>query len=134
MLGQSVGEIRGQAIGRRIIEEEGQGPGMEVTDEGSGTLLGVNVRQTVTYVGHMRPDGHLAGEGTGLVMTADGEGGMFRGRGVGKLTASGAVSWRGLLLYEMGSGKLAALNGMAVLFEYEIDETGKSVGTFYEWK
>jgi hypothetical protein len=134
MLGQTVGEVRGDTVGRRIVEDEGQGPGMEVTDSGSGTLLGVNVTQTVTYVGHMRPDGSLAGEGTGLVMTPDGEGGTFRGRGVGKFTGPGAVSWRGLLLYEMGSGKLAGLNGMAVMFEYEVDSAGKSVGTFYEWK
>jgi hypothetical protein len=115
MLGQTLGETRGDTIGRRIVEDEGQGTGMEVTDTASGTLLGVNVTQTVTYVGHMRPDGSLLGEGTGIVMTAEGEGGTLRGRGVGKFTAPGAVSWRGLLLYEMGSGKLAGLNGMAVL-------------------
>jgi hypothetical protein len=134
MLGDKVGEAQGQILGRRIIQDNGGGTAMEVTDAGSGTLLGVNMQQTVTYVARMHPEGHLDGEGTGIVMTAEGEGGTLRGRGVGKFTGPGAVSWRGLLLYETGSGKLSGLNGMAVMFEYEVDAAGKSVGKFYEWK
>jgi len=45
-----------------------------------------------------------------------------------------AVSWRGTLLYETSSQKLARLNGIAVPFEYEVDESGKSEGRLYEWK
>jgi hypothetical protein len=134
VLGDKVGESRGETIGRRIIEKDGGQTVMEVTDTASGTLLGVNINQTVTYEARMHPDGHLRGEGTGIVMTADGEGGTLSGRGVGKFTAPGAVSWRGLLLYDISSGKLEGLNGMAVMFEYEVDAGGKSVGTFYEWK
>jgi len=134
MLGDLVGEIRGQGIGTRVLPDEGRGPRMEVTDQGSGELYGVSVNQTVTYVGVQRPDGTIAGEGSGITMTADGEGATFRGYGVGKFVRPGAVSWRGTLLYETSSQKLARLNGIAVLFEYEIDESGKSEGRLYEWK
>ena len=134
MLGDKVGETQGQTIGRRIIQDDAGATVMEVTDTASGTLLGVNTNQTVTYEARMHQDGHLRGEGTGIVMTTDGEGGTLSGRGVGKFTGPGAVSWRGLLLYDISSGKLEGLNGMAVMFEYEVDAGGKSVGTFYEWK
>jgi hypothetical protein len=134
MLGDMVGEVRGQNISTRILADEGQGPRMEVTDQGVGTLYGVSVNQTVTYVGTMRPNGTIAGEGCGVTMTPGGGTATFRGAGVGRFTRPGVVSWRGTLLYETASDELARLNGIAVLFEYEIDESGKSEGRLYEWK
>lgn len=67
-------------------------------------------------------------------MTANGGSATFRGVGVGHFTRPGAVSWVGSLFYESASEELARLNGIAVLFEYEIDESGKSEGKLYEWK
>ena len=134
MLGEMAGEVRGQQGGMRVLADEGHGPRMEVTDQGMGTLFGVGVSQTVTYVGTMRPNGTVAGEGTGVAMTANGGAATFRGVGVGRFVGQGAMSWRGSLFYETASEELARLNGIAVLFEYEIDETGKSVGRLYEWK
>lgn len=133
MLGEMVGEVRGQGIGTRILADEGQGPRMEVTDQAVGTLCGVSINQTVTYVGTMRPNGTIAGEGYGVTMTPSGGTATFRGAGVGRFIRPGVVSWRGVLLYETDSEALARLNGIAVLFEYEIDETGKSEGRLYEW-
>jgi hypothetical protein len=134
MLGENVGEIRGQTIGTRILPDEGQGPRMEVTDRGVGMLCGVHVNTTVTYVGTMRPNGTIAGTGTGTVMTEDGEMATYRGAGVGTFARGGVMSWRGALFYETASTKLARLNGIAVVFEYEIDDSGKSEGHFHEWK
>ena len=134
MLGDTVGEVRGQAISTRILSDEGQGPRMEITDQSAGELYGVSINQTVTYVGVLRPNGTISGEGIGITMTADGESATFRGYGVGTFVRPGAVSWRGTLLYETSSQKLARLNGIAVLFEYEVDESGKSEGLLYEWK
>ena len=134
MLGDQIGEIRGQAISTRVLADIGTGPRMETTDQGVGTLLGVQINTTVTYVGTLRPNGTIAGEGTGVVMTEDGEAATYRGAGVGTFVRPGVTSWRGCLLYETTSQKLASLNGIAVLFEYEIDESGKSEGRFFEWK
>lgn len=134
MLGELVGEVRGQSISTRILPDEGQGPRMEVTDHGIGELFGVHVDQTITYVGTLRPNGTIAGEGRGVVMTTNGGSGTYHGVGVGRFTRPGAVSWRGSLFYESASDELARLNGIAVLFEYEIDESGKSEGRLYEWK
>lgn len=134
MLGDIIGEVRGQGTGTRVLPDEGQGPRLEVTDQGVGTLCGVSINQTVTYVGTMRPNGTISGDGTGMTMTANGGGASLRGVGVGRFTRPGVTSWRGALFYETDSEELARLNGIAVLFEYEIDESGKSEGTFYEWK
>jgi hypothetical protein len=134
MLGNDVGEIRGQTIGTRILPDEGQGVRMEVTDRGVGMLCGVHVNATVTYTGIMRPNGTVAGSGTGTVLTENGEMAIYRGAGVGRMSRPGVMSWRGSLFFETTAPKLASLNGIAVLFEYEIDDSGKSEGRFFEWK
>jgi hypothetical protein len=134
MLGEQLGDVRGQSISTRILPDIGQGPRMEITDQSTGMLCGVHVTSTVTYIGTLRPNGTIAGDGTGVVMTEDGESATFRGAGVGTFSRPGATRWRGCLLYETNSMKLSRLNGIATLFEYEVDEGGKSEGHFYEWK
>lgn len=134
MLGDNIGEVRGQAIGTRILDDQGQGQRMEVTDRAVGMLCGVHITSTVTYTGTMRPNGTVAGSGTGAVVTDDGEMATFRGAGVGRFTRPGVTTWRGSLFFETESTKLSRVNGIAVLFEYEVDESGKSEGHYYEWK
>ena len=134
MLGEQIGDLRGQSIGPRILPDEGKGPRMEVTDQQVGTLCDVSVTATVTYVGTMRPNGTIAGQGTGIVMTADGGNATFRGTGVGRFVRPGVTSWRGALFYEAATPELTRLNEIAVVFEYEVDESGKSEGHLFEWK
>lgn len=134
MLGEQIGEARGQAISTRVLPDQGQGPRMEVTDQQVGTLYGIDVNITVTYVGTMRPNGTMSGEGTGLVMTADGGSATFRGFGVGTFTKPGVTSWRGAQFYETQTPELDRLNGIAAVFEYEVDENSKSEGRIFEWK
>jgi hypothetical protein len=134
MLGKTVGDIRGQVVGTRVLGDIGTGPRMETTDHGIGTLYGVQVTQTVTYVGTLRPNGTIAGEATGVVMSEKGDGGTFRGQGVGTFVRPGVTQWRGSLCYETAGTDLAGLNGIAVLFEYTVDESGKTEGHLYEWK
>lgn len=133
MLGEQIGEVRGQAVSTRVLPDEGHGPRMEITDQQTGTLCGENVTLTVTYVGTLRPNGTISGRGEGIVMTTTGEGATFRGIGAGRFTRPGATSWRGALCYESSGPALSRLNGIAVVFEYEVDESGKSEGKLYEW-
>ncbi len=59
----------------------------------------------------------------------------WTGQGVGKFTGRGsAVSFRGAVYYQTTSAKLAHLNNIAVVFEYETDENGNTHGKFWEWK
>ena len=68
-------------------------------------------------------------------MTKDGERVTWTGQGVGSFTGRGsAVSWRGSLYYQTSSQKLARLNSVAAVFEYEVDENGNSSSKVWEWK
>ena len=134
MLGEQIGDVRGQAISTRILPDIGTGPRMETTDQGVGSLCGITCTSTVTYVGTLRPNGTIAGEGTGIVMGENGEMGTYRGSGVGTFVRPGVTQWRGCLLFECPTPGLSRLNGIAVAFEYTIDEGGKSEGHFWEWK
>ena len=135
MLGEQIGEVTGQITGMRVLPDEGHGAKVEVSFQQSGTLLGVHVNDMGTYVSVTRPDGTLFGNGQGVTMTEDGEMATWRGQGVGRFTGrGGAVSYRGAVYFQTTSERLARLNSMAVVFEYETDESGKTTAKDYEWK
>jgi hypothetical protein len=134
MLGAKVGEVRGQTISTRVLGDEGTGPRLETTDQAIGTLCGIQITQTVTYVGTLRANGTIRGVGTGVVMGEKGEMATFEAIGVGTFVRPGVTSWRGTCLYETASESFASLNGIATMFEYTVDESGKSEGHLFEWK
>jgi hypothetical protein len=57
----------------------------------------------------------------------------FTGTGVARFTGPGQLTWRGALFYETTSDELSSLNGIAVLFEYQVADS-KSEGRLFEWK
>ncbi len=135
MLGEQIGEVTGQITGMRVLPDEGAGAKVEVSFQSSGTPLGVRASDMGTYVSAPRPDGTLFGDGRGVIMTEDGEMVAWRGQGVGPFTGHGmAVSWRGAIYYQTPSERLAALNGIAGVFEYETEESGKVAAKLHEWK
>ena len=134
MLGEQVGHEVGQVSGLRVLPGE-DGPRVEVSFQASGTLLGIHENNMGTYVSVTRPDGTLFGEGQGIAMTDEGETVTWQGNGVGRFTGHGtAVSWRGAIYYRTTSERLARLNGIAGVFEYETDQSGKSEAKSFEWK
>lgn len=135
MLGEQIGEETGQITGMRVLPDDGAGPRVEVSFQANGTLLGIHVSDMGTYESVARPDGTLFGDGQGVIMGENGEMVSWRGQGVGKFTGHGtAVSWRGAVYFQTTSEALARLNGVAGIFEYETDESGKSEDKTYEWK
>ena len=48
--------------------------------------------------------------------------------------AAGAVAFRGPIYYASQSPVLAALNGLAVVYEWNVDENGKATFKGWEWK
>jgi hypothetical protein len=134
MLGDKIGDLRGQNISTRVLPDEGHGPRMEITDQETGTMYGVQVTSTVTYIGTMRPNGTISGDAVGITMGENGEAATFRGSGVGTFIRPGVTTWRGTLFFETESKKLSKLNGIAALFEYTTDESGKTEGHLFEWK
>ena len=82
----------------------------------------------------VRVDGTIYGEGEGASITADGEMLAWKGSALGKLKQGGAVSYRGIVYYRTTSEKLARLNTIAGVFEYEADGKGDTHLKVYEWK
>jgi hypothetical protein len=136
MLGEKLYELTCKITGRRVLP--GTGPGdikVEVSFQGTGRILGIDTVETGTYEATMKAPGVLFGQGQGLSMTKDGEPVTWHGSGIGKPTGKGtAVNWRGAIFYSTQSQKLARLNGVAAVFEWDVDEQGNAKGTTFEWK
>jgi hypothetical protein len=132
VLGDLLSETTGKRIVRRVVSTEPMK--VEVSFEDSGQILGVNATGFGTYSSVVRPDGSIYGEGQGATMTQDGEMFAWKGSGLGKFKENGAVSYRGILYYQTTSQKLARLNTVAGVFEFEVDEKGSTHSKAWEWK
>ena len=137
MLGEKLGELQGQVTGQRHLPHVDGQPKTEVSFTTTGTLRGVAVTHAGTYWMVIRADGSLYGEcpWQGIIMTQDGAIGTWGGAGVGKFTnPQGAVSFRGAIYFQIRSGDLTALNQVACIYEWNVDENGKATGVLWEWK
>lgn len=133
MLGELIGEERGKRGLRRLVDVDGSVK-VEVSFEADGKVLGMEEHSIVTYCAGIRPDGSLYGEGRGHVATRDGDTATWVGAGVGKFGEGGAVSYRGAIYYYSSSPKLARLNTVAAVFEFEVDASGNTHSKTWEWK
>ena len=134
MLGEKIGEETGKVTVQRALASAGGGPRMETTFQASGSILGVGHKTTGTYTSEMRPDGTLYGEGQGIVMNSEGGGATWVGSGVGTIKKDGSVSYRGAIYYQTSAAKWTRLNGVAAVFEYDVDPQGNARSQMWEWK
>lgn len=134
LLGDRIAEFSGQISSQRVLPSDGSSPIMETTVQDAGTVLGVAAQQIITYTSTVRADGSIAGEGQGVLTTAEGDMAAVTAAGVGTLGQGGAVEWVGSLYYFSSAEKLARLNGVVSVFEYAIDGQGNTKGEFWEWK
>ena len=54
--------------------------------------------------------------------------------GAGKFKQGGAIGYRGVVYYQTASQKFARLNGIAAVFEYDVDGQGNTSSKIWEWK
>jgi hypothetical protein len=134
MLGDKLGNVAGKVTARRVLAAGPSATRLESTQSGTGMLLGVDFRDVSTYESELRPDGTLLGSGHGIYMGKGGEMATWIGHGVGTLTKSGGVSFRGAIYLYSTSATWQRLNPVATLFEYEVDADDNYKGTFTEWK
>jgi hypothetical protein len=88
-LGDQIGEASGKVTGNRVITPmvgTQQQARIEVSFQGSGTLLGQEITDIGTYWQTLKPGGTLYGEGDVLYITGDGQSAHWRGFGVGRPT------------------------------------------------
>src|SRR5262245_7963061 len=134
MQGEKFGEKKGKVTGMRGLPGQ-QAPAVEVSYMGHGKLFGVDVTEMGTYISRMQAPGVLFGEGQGVAMTKDGETIAWKGMGVGKPTGKGtAASYRYSISYQTTAPKLAKLNSLLGIGEWEVDENGNCKGITWEWK
>jgi hypothetical protein len=132
MLGELIYQGSGKRIVRRVVSSDPVK--VEVTFEGGGKILGVDAMEIGTYNSQIRHDGTIYGEGAGVVMTPTGDSITWKGAGVGIFKERGAVSYRGAIYYYTVSPKLARLNSVAGVFEFDSDENGNTQSKVWEWK
>ena len=133
MLAGLLGGEEGQITSTRVLPGSGLGPEMEVSFRANGVVLGVQTTNIGTYVASARPDGSLFAEGQGIVTTPDGEIATWKGQGVGRRSGA-ATAWRGAIYYQTACERLMALNGMAVVFEFDVDQQGGTEAKIWEWR
>jgi len=133
MLGELISESHGKRTARGVLSTSPTFK-VEVSFEADGKLLGMGAHTIATYWSEGRPDGSLYGEGQAVVITQDGETATWKGQGVGKFLDGGAVSYRGAVYYSTASPKLARLNTVATVFEFEVDANGNTREKSWEWK
>ena len=94
----------------------------------------INIQGMVTYESELRPDGTIFGQGNGIYMGAGGQVATWVGSGVGIISEGGSVSFRGAIYLYSNSEGWQRLNGVASVFEYEVDADDNYKGELWEWK
>ena len=134
MLGEKIGGTSGKVTSQSVLPNPGGGPKMETSFQASGSILGVDVKETGTYRTVVRPDGTLYGEGQGVMILRDGKMATWTGHGVGTMKKDGTASYRGAVYYQTMPPRWSRLNKVAVVFEYAVDAEGNTRSEFWEWK
>lgn len=130
-LGEQIFDEQGKMTGTRVLP----GSKIEVSFQGSGKILGVEQTDMGTYESVMRPDGVIYGEGQGVVMTKNGEMISWTATGIGKPTGTPpAASYRYSCTFQTSSQKLARLNTVLGVGEFEVDQNGNYQNQCWEWK
>ena len=135
MLGEKVGSISGPTSMKAIPAVDGN-PAFETVASGlSGTLAGTDVTSFATYSAAMRDDGSFYGEcpNSGVIMAADGAG-TFRATGIGSPPAVGGFAFKGVVYFESAAASLSSLNGVAVVYDWNVDANGDASWDLWEWK
>jgi hypothetical protein len=135
MLGEKLGEAQAATV-TRVLPTEGSSPRFETSVDGGGTLLGVPVKFLATYWSEVRADGSIYGEcpNSGVFMTEDGEAATFIASGAGGFTSEGGAFFRGAVYFQTSGSKLARLNGICGVHEWDVDAEGNGKWVIWEWK
>jgi hypothetical protein len=128
MLGELIGEFKGKNTGWRVLPD-GK---IETTAQGTGKILGVNAFLVSTSVGTMA-NGIFMGEVNSVFTTMEGETIVSKGIAVGFPSGNGGAT-RAASIHTTHSQKLARLNKVVGIHEYETDMQDNWTGKIWEWK
>lgn len=131
MLGKQIAEGRGKRTVRRVISTDPHFK-IEASVEETAKFLNVEGMSIITYIASTKPDGSLEGEGGGVFASREGDLVTWKGTGVGRFAEGGAIQYCGSLSFTTTSQKLAALNGISGVFQWEIDAQGNTHSQIWE--
>jgi hypothetical protein len=129
MLGEQIGEFKGKNIGWRVLPD-GK---IETTAEGTGKIFGMDVWLISTSVGTMA-NGIFIGEVNSMMTTMTGDSVMMKGNAVAWSTGNGGGTTRVATINTTQAQKLARLNKVIALHEYDTDRDNNYNGKIWEWK
>jgi hypothetical protein len=134
MLGEQIAELKGKVTSQRVLDIEG--PSIETSVSVSGSLKGIQIKETLTFIGKpTNTRGIIHGKGIGVVMAGESELATYTGEGIGRVDPLGSINWRGSVFYSTSStGKLASINNLIGVFEVVIDTEGNFTEKMWEWK
>jgi hypothetical protein len=94
MLGEQIAEVKGKITGQRVLDIEG--PSIETSLSASGSLKGIQMKETITFVGKLtNTNGIIHGKGKAVIMAGESELATYTGEGIGRVNPSGSINWRG---------------------------------------
>ena len=131
MLGVEIEEGRGKRTGRRLIATDPHLK-VEASVEETARLLGVDGQSIITYLSYIKPDGSLHGEGEGVWASLQGDIVTWKGVGVGRFGEGGSIQYCGSLSFTTSSQRLARLNGISGVFQWDIDAQGNTHSKIWE--
>jgi hypothetical protein len=134
MLGELLYEETGNVTGIKVLPPEGGAVVLEVSLQAAGRFQGVEHTSIWTYKSSTRTDGSIFGEGRGVLTTATGDVVHLLGRGSDQSGGPGSPTrYRGAFHFQTNSEKFARLNGIAAVFEYDVEADGSTKAKIWEW-
>ena len=136
-LGNPFLEEKGKVVVQRVTGITNGLPRIETSFSANDTINGnIAAREIGSYVTAPRPNSNiLFGEGQGVITTRDGEMATWTGQGIGHFTSDGTIVFRGSLFFTTTStGKLAFLNNMIGIFQYQADTSGNTSARVWGWR
>jgi hypothetical protein len=133
MLGEMLTEAKGRITGQRVLSADG--PKIEASFTSEMRIKGIDATEMGTFTSVPRQGGVMFGEGSGVIMSKDGEMISWSGNGIGRQQQDGNVAYRGAVYFQTSStGKFATLNNTVVVFEFNADAAGNTMEKSWEWK
>ena len=129
MLGELIGEFKGKNTGWRVLPD-GK---IETTAQGTGKLLGMDVWIISTSIGTMT-NGVFMGEVNSFKTTMTGDTVTANGNAVAVSDGKGGGTTRAATIHTTTAPKLARMNKVIGLHEYDTDMDNNFNGKILEWK
>lgn len=131
MLGELIEEFSGKVTGIKVLSE-GK---LEVSEQASGTVLGVEATWIATSTSTPLPNGVVMSEGEAIITTIEGEIVLVKKSGIGWSTGKGRkASRRGVFFHNTQAQRLSRLNKVVGVWEFESEENGDWHVKVWEWK